>query len=164
MSFLKAAAVTPLALAAMIASVNTQAAQVRHTIQLEATVPSASFLVQPVDPDLTGKVQTLSWNPGSESLDALRAPFYAKHTGGSIEASVLDIPVLSSATETIDLTVKFNNVELGTTPVEVLDKPEAALSPTVYLDIEPVEPATGGYKEGYYVGNVNLAFDAVLKP
>ena len=161
MSFLKTAAVAPLALAVLFASVNSQAAQVRHTIQLEATVPSSSFLVQPVDPDLTGKVQTLAWNPGAEALDALRAPFYAKHTAGSIEASMLDVPVLSSATETIALTVQFNSVTLSTTPVEVLDAPAAALSPTVYLDIEPTKPATGGYKEGYYVGNVNLAFDAV---
>lgn len=164
MSFIKNAVLAPLAIAALAASVSSQAAQIRHTIQLEASVPSSSFLVQPVDPDLTAKVNPLSWNPGAESLDALRAAFYAKHTAGSIEASVLDLPVLSSATETINLNVKFNGVALGTTPVPVLSKDEAALSPTVYLDIEPVKPTTGGYKEGYYVGNVNLAFDAVLVP
>lgn len=164
MSFIKNAVLAPLAVAAMAASLSSQAAQVRHTIQLEATVPSASFMVQPVDPDLTAKVNKLAWNPGSESIDALRAAFYAKHTGGSIEASVLDLPVLSSATDTIDLKVKFNGVELGIDPEEVLDAPQAALSPTVYLDIEPLKPTTGGYKEGVYVGNVNLAFDAVLTP
>lgn len=163
MSFIKNAVLAPLAIAALAASVSSQAAQIRHTIQLEASVPS-SFLVQPVDPDLTAKVNPLSWNPGAESLDALRAAFYAKHTAGSIEASVLDLPVLSSATDTINLNVKFNGVALSTTPVAVLSKAEAALSPTVYLDIEPVKPTTGGYKEGYYVGNVNLAFDAVLVP
>ena len=164
MSFIKNAVLAPLAIAALAASVSSQAAQIRHTIQLEASVPSSSFLVQPVDPDLTAKVNTLNWNPGSESIEALRAPFYAKHTAGSIEASVLDLPVLSSATNTIGLKVSFNGVELGTDAKEVLNKEEAALSPTVYLDIEPVKPATGGYKEGLYVGNVNLAFDAVLPP
>lgn len=164
MSFIKNAVLAPLAIAALAASVSSQAAQIRHTIQLEASVPSSSFLVQPVDPDLTAKVNPLSWNPGAESLNALRAAFYAKHTAGSIEASVLDLPVLSSATDTINLNVKFNGVALSTTPVAVLSKAEAALSPTVYLDIEPVKPTTGGYKEGYYVGNVNLAFDAVLVP
>lgn len=163
MSLIKTAIVAPVALAALALSISGQAAQIRHTVQLQASIPSSSFMVQPIDPDLTGKVNILAWNPGTESLDALRAPFYAKHTAGSIEASVLDVPVLSSASETIGLDVKFNGVTLGTTPVEVLDKPAAALSPTVYLDIEPVKPGTG-YVEGTYVGNVNLAFDAVIVP
>lgn len=161
MSLIKIAILAPLALAALAASVSSQAAQIRHTIQLEASVPSASFMVQPVDPDLVTRVNRLSWNPGSETLDALREPFYAKHTAGSIEASVLDLPVLSSATESVPLTVKFNNVTLGTLALEVLDKAAAAGSPTVYLDIEAVKP-TGGFVEGTYVGNVNLAFDAVI--
>jgi hypothetical protein len=164
MSLLKNAVIAPLAIAAMAASLGSQAAQIRHTIQLEASVPSSSFLVQPVDPDLVGKVNKLNWNPGSETLDSLRAPFYAKHTAGSIEASVLELPVLSSANDSITLKVKFNGEDLGTAPVPVLNAAEAALAPTVYLDIEPVKPTTGGYKEGVYVGNVNLAFDAVLTP
>ena len=161
---IKNAVLAPLAIAALFAAVNSQAAQIRHTIQLEASVPSSSFLVQPVDPDLTAKRNTLAWNPGAETIEPLRAPFYAKHTAGSIEASVLDAPVMTSATDSIALNVKFNSVALGVTPVVVLTKAEAALSPTVYLDIEPVKPTTGGYKEGTYVGNVNLAFDAVIIP
>lgn len=161
MTLLKTALLAPLAFAALAASVSSQAAQIRHTIQLEASVPSSSFMVQPVDPDLVTRVNRLNWNPGAETLDALREPFYAKHTAGSIEASVLDLPALSSATETISLTVKFNGKTLSTTPVEVLDKPAAALAPTVYLDIEAVKP-TAGFVEGTYVGNVNLAFDAVI--
>lgn len=161
MSLIKNAVIAPLALAALATSLTSQAAQVRHTIQLEASVPSAAFLVQPVDPDLTAKVNTMTWNPGAETINSLRAPFYAKHTAGSIEASVLDVPVMNSATDSITLTVKFNGINLSTTPVEVLSKPEAALAPTVYLDIEPTKP-TAGYKAGTYVGNVNLAFDAVI--
>lgn len=163
MSILKKAVLAPLAIATLAASVSAQAAQVRHTIQLEATVPSSSFMVEPVNQDLVTKVNILKWQPGAETFEALREPFYAKHTAGSIEASVLDVPTLSSATETIDLNIKFNGKPLSTTPTEVLAKAEAALAPTVYLDIDPVKPAAG-FKEGLYVGNVNLAFDAVLIP
>ncbi|MNJ57608.1 hypothetical protein D3C77_532030 [compost metagenome] len=107
----------------------------------------------------------LNYNPVAEALETLRKQFVAKHTAGTIEGSVLVTPELQdiAGTEKIALQVSFNNKPLTTTPVEVATASEAAAGATVWLEIKPTKPA-GGYKAGTYEGNVQLSFDAVVKP
>ncbi|MNJ40322.1 CS1 type fimbrial major subunit [compost metagenome] len=165
MSALKKLVLAPFAVAALAVSVQAMAAKDQHTIQLEATIPSLVFHVQPVDGSWIPVTQTLQYSSATDSLDTLRKEFYAKHTAGTIEASVLNTPALQniSGTETIDLNVSFNNKALSSTPVEVVTETDAGLGVTAWLEIQPVKPAAG-YVAGTYEGNVQLAFDAVVAP
>ncbi|MDD2058623.1 fimbrial protein [Pseudomonas sp. GD03860] len=165
MSALKKIILAPVALVALAVSVQAMAQQERKTIQLEATIPSLEFHVEPVDNSWIGTPQVLGWNPIAGSLDTLRKQFFAKHTAGSIEASLLNTAELQSivGNDKIDLEVSFNNKALSTTGVEVLTEAEAEQGSTVWLEIKPTTPA-GGYVAGNYEGNVQLAFDAVLAP
>ncbi|MNJ44095.1 CS1 type fimbrial major subunit [compost metagenome] len=164
MTSLKKIILAPFALAALAVSAQTMAAtQERHTVQLEATIPSQVFHVQPVDGSWLPNTQVLNYNPVTETLETLRKQFFAKHTAGTIEASLLTTPELQdiASPEKIALQVSFNNTAVTTTPVEVVNAAESLAGITTFLEIKPTKPVTG-YKAGIYEGNVQLAFDAVV--
>ncbi|GGU64927.1 adhesin [Pseudomonas laurentiana] len=152
----------PFAFVAAAFSVQAVASPINHTIQLEAVVPTADFYVIPNDSSWIGNTQVLSYNPVNGELSSLVKQFDVLHTAGSIEGALLAPAVLTSATDNIQLTVKFNNKTLTTTAQEVVSETQAAAPSVVNFEIAPVKPAAGGYKPGVYTGNVQLTFDAKI--
>lgn len=162
MTFLKKTVLTPIAFAAVLASVQVVAAPINHTIQLEAVVPTSDFYVIPSDTSWIGNTQTLNYNPVTEELTSLTKQFDVKHTAGSITGKLLTPAIIGSAGNNIPLTVKFNTKTLDTTAQEVVSTAQASTPSVVNLEIIPVKPTTGGYIPGNYTGNVQLSFDAVI--
>ncbi|ROM93893.1 CS1 type fimbrial major subunit [Pseudomonas brassicacearum] len=159
--FKKFAIAAPLAALALGSSVVFAASETRHTIQLTAHVPTKTFHVQPVDPDLVIRDQVLSYNPATGDLSTLRAAFDTRHTAGAIEASLESAATLFNGSDTVPLTVKFNGKDLKVgTAQEVLSEADAAAGRRVDLEIIPTKPADG-YAAGDYTGTVSMIFDAV---
>lgn len=158
MNFMKSALFAVAAAASLQAFANDP---VTHTISLEATVPSSDFFVLPKDNSWINTSQVLSYTASTGNLSSLSKQFEVKHTAGAIEGKLLSTAEITSATGSIDLVVKFNNVVLSTTGTQVVTKANAATTSTVLLDIAPVKP-TAGYAPGTYTGNVQLQFDAVI--
>nr|WP_319527639.1 CS1 type fimbrial major subunit [Pseudomonas laurentiana] len=161
MTFLKKSVFMPFAFVAAAFSVQAVASPITHTVQLEAVVPTADFYVMPNDSSWIGNTQILSYNPVTGDLSSLLKQFDVVHSAGSIKGALLAPAVLTSATDSIPLTVKFNNKTLTTTSQEVVAAAQAATPSVVNFEIAAVKPTTGGYKPGNYTGNVQLTFDAV---
>ncbi|RAI71488.1 fimbrial assembly protein [Pseudomonas fluorescens] len=163
--FKKIAIATPMAILALSSSMAFAVGEARHSINIVAKVPTNTFHVLPVDPDLIGKDQHLSYNPITDQLSTLRAQFDTKNTNGSIHAMLESEAYLSNGViaDKVPLTVTFNNKTLSqTAPVEVVGEAESTPGARVDLVITPTKPATGGYKPGDYTGVVAMRFDAVL--
>lgn len=160
MNFLKKAILAPLAFVAAAASVHAVAAPINYNIQLEAFVPKDTFYVLPSDNTWIGDAQKLSYNPVTKDLTSLNKRFDVLNIAGSISAKLLSTATMASGGDVIDLTVKFNRVELSTVDQEVVSTAQAANPSVVSLEIIPVKPAAG-YAPGTYMGNVQLSFDAV---
>ncbi|MEB5932393.1 fimbrial protein [Pseudomonas mosselii] len=162
MSSLKKFIVAPLAVFALSASVHSMAAPINHTIMLQATVPTKDFYVLPSDSTWIGNVQQLQYNAVTGDLSSLVKTFDVKNTAGNVTAQVTSSASLAGPA-VIPLTVKFNGIALGATPVEVVKADVAKAATTAKLEIIPVKPAAG-YVAGTYDGNINLTFDAGIKP
>jgi hypothetical protein len=72
--FKKFAIAAPLALLAM-SSTAFAAGEASHSISLVATVPTTSFFVVPVDPDLVNKDQDMSYNPATGKMTEVKGYF-----------------------------------------------------------------------------------------
>lgn len=156
----KFAIAAPLAAVALGSSVVFAASETRHTIQLTAHVPTSTFHVQPVDPDLVIRDQVLNYNLATSDLSTLRAAFDARHTAGAIEASLESEATLFNGSDAVPLIVKFNGTGLKVgSPQEVLSVADAAAGRRVDLEIIPTKPAEG-YVAGDYTGTVSMVFDA----
>jgi len=162
MTFLKKAALTPIAFAAVLASVQAVAAPINHTIQLEAFVPTSAFHVMPSDPSWIGNTQTLNYNTVTGELTSLTKQFDVKNIAGAISGKLHTAAILGSAGNTIPLTVKFNSITLDTTDKEVVGASQASTPSVVNLEIIPQRPVGGDYAPGTYTGNVQLSFDAII--
>jgi hypothetical protein len=159
---LKKTVLTPLAVLFAATSLQAVAADpISHTIQLEAFVPTDEFHVLPVDPSWIGVPQSLNYDVATGNLSSLNELFSVKHSAGPIHASLTSAALLTNGPDQIDLSVKFNNVVLTTTPVEVVTQAAAATVSRVPLAIAAIKPG-GNYKPGNYTGNVNLQFDAIV--
>jgi hypothetical protein len=156
--------VFPLFVIAINYSMVCAADSARSSISLVATVPSKTFHVQPVDPDLLVKDQVLNYNLASGDLSTFRAQFDTSHTAGRIEASLESSAELYNGVTAVPLKVTFNGVELavGTSKL-VLTKAEAKVGRRVDMIVTPTKPA-GGYESGSYTGRVVMVFDAVIEP
>jgi hypothetical protein len=131
----------------------------REVFEVHVSIPTASFYVVPVDPQLVQREQRLPFNTVTSQLGALRAPFDVKNTTGSIGARLGEEAYLSNGLDRIDLRVKFNNVELGLDTTHVVSAAEARPGQRVHLEIAAIRPADG-YSSGEYFGTVHMVFDA----
>lgn len=148
---------------ALVLPVFVMAATLEHTIKLQASVPTSTFSVLPSDPTWIGDVQNLAYNGYTGKLDSFSKPFDVKNTSGAVNAYLTAAPLLAGPNDNIQLTVKFNNTELGGTTTEVVNAAQAQAGHIANLEIIPVEGAVA-YQGGTYVGNVHVAFDAMITP
>lgn len=159
MKLLNCALLAPVALTLFAATA--QAAAINHTVLLSAEIPTDDFHVEPRDMGWIGQVQKFEYNVATKQLQPIEKVFEAKHTTNGIHGSMTtNAQLIGKGTSNIALTVKFNGVELTTTPAEVLDAAEAAPGKQVTLEIIPAPNAGPSYEPGDYKGQVNLAFDA----
>lgn len=149
--------------AVFVLSAHAVAAPMEHTIKLQASVPTATFVVLPSDPGWIGDVQVLSYNSFTGKLGSFSKPFNVKNTTGAINAHLTAEPLLAGPNDNIKLAVKFNNAELTETSSEVVSATQAKDGHIANLDIIPVE-AADAYKGGTYAGNVHISFDAMVTP
>ena len=156
MKFLKTALLSAVA----VASLQAVADPITHTISLEAVVPSSNFFVLPKDNSWISQTQVLSYSVYTGDLSTLTKQFDVRHTAGAISGKLLSSAALTSATDSIPLTVKFNNITLSTSDATVVSAAAAATTSTVNLEISAQR--NGDYAPGNYSGNVQLSFDAVI--
>ena len=144
------------------ASLQAMAEPITHTIALEATVPTSDFYVTPNDSSWVNKTQKLTFSAATGNLSSVTKQFDVKNVAGSITCKLLSTATLTSGTNSIPLTVKFNNAVLSTTDTTVLTKANAVAASSVNLEITPVRPTGGDYTPGKYSGNVQLSFDSSI--
>lgn len=162
MIFLKKTTVVPLVFSIVAVSTQVFADPVDHTVMLQATVPTTDFYVLPSESGWIGNVQELGYNANTSTLGSLKKSFDVKHSAGGITAQLTSSSILASSTDNIDLTVKFNGVELKTTSVEVVTQSQASAHSTANLEVIPNMPK-GGYAPGKYTGSISMLFDAQIK-
>nr|WP_199065947.1 CS1 type fimbrial major subunit [Chromobacterium sp. ASV5] len=155
--------------AVALASVWGAAAAEQTPLQLtvEARIPSDSFYVTPVG-GWGGQVQSMNWQPGTQSLEPLRKTLEMKSSLGAIQGYLEEAAVLysSNGQSNIALNVKVadKKLDIGSDKkVEVMSAVNAAASKRVTLEVEPVKPS-GGYLAGQYSAVVNMMFESVAPP
>lgn len=156
--FKKIAIAAPLALLAM-SSTAFAAGEASHSISLVATVPTTSFYVVPVDPDLVNKDQDMSYNPATGKMREVKGYFDVRNSDGSVHASLNGLPYLQSGIDQIPLDVEFNGKLLNQVPQMVVGEDESDSSYRALLKIAP--RATAKYTPGDYTGTIAMVFDAV---
>jgi hypothetical protein len=156
--FKKIAIAAPLALLAM-SSTAFAANEASHSISLVATVPTNSFYVVPVDPDLVNKDQDMSYNPATGKMTEVKGYFDVRNSNGSVHASLSGYPYLQSGTDQIPLDVEFNGKILNQMPQMVVGEDESDSSYRALLKIAPRASST--YAPGDYTGTIAMVFDAV---
>lgn len=162
--FKKLAIVVPMAFLAMASTAAFAAEQASHSIDLKAHVPTNSFYVLPVNAEIISAEQVIVYDLPSMKFKPFVESFDAKHTAGSINASVdMATANLYNGNTKIDLGVEFNGVKLNGTGQEVISAVNAKAGTRVDLKITPAAAtAPTGYAPGDYTGTVALTFDAVV--
>jgi len=89
------------------------AAREEAVFQVSVKVPTSDFYVLPLNPGFLEREQTLSWNPVTETLTALREYFDVKNVLGAVDAYLAYEPVLFNGSDNIALKVTFNQQVLG---------------------------------------------------
>lgn len=134
------------------------AARFVEQFEVSVTIPTLEFYVLPVDPRVMQQDQRLNWNLATLKLSKLRADFDVKNTNGGISARLTERAYLLGDFGEIDLSVKFNNIQLSLNAQPVVD--DARAGRRVPLEIAAVEPPKG-YKADHYYGTVHILFEAV---
>jgi hypothetical protein len=132
-------------------------------ITVEAVVPSSTGLqVSPVG-DWAGQTQSMRWNIATQRLDPIQQQVDMKSGLGAITAYLTTDAMLTSAGNTIDLSVSVAGQELqvgASNAVEVATPVEAAASKRAAVAIVAAAAAAGGYAHGNYQGNVFMMFES----
>lgn len=69
---------------------------IEKQVLITATVPTASFFVEPVGGNWMNDPQNMAWNPHMETLSPIRKQLEAKSTVGPITAHLLTPAVVTS--------------------------------------------------------------------
>ncbi|SDA95294.1 CS1 type fimbrial major subunit [Pseudomonas sp. NFACC15-1] len=154
--------VTAIALGAvaMSASLAYAADDARSSIHISANIPTQQFHVQPRNPDF-GKDEYMYYDPVKNDLSVLRETFDVKNTDGSVHAYLpAGQASLSNGRDEIALLVRFNNVTLLSTPLEVVD--DATSTPGTQAEMV-IRAATTPLptQTGLYNADFTVIFDAV---
>lgn len=134
------------------------AARSVEQFEVSVTIPTLEFYVLPVDPRVMEQDQRLNWSLATLKLSTLRADFDVKNTNGGISARLTERAYLQGEFGEIDLSVKFNNIQLSLNSQPVVN--DARAGRRVPLEIAAMEPPTG-YKAGDYHGTVHILFEAL---
>ncbi|MFG3448014.1 MULTISPECIES: CS1 type fimbrial major subunit [unclassified Stenotrophomonas] len=153
------------AAAALILTPAAMAATEQFPVQVtvEAVVPSANGLqISPVG-DWAGQTQNMRWNIATQRLDPIQQQIDMKSGLGAIQAYLTTDAVLTSAGNTIDLTVAVAGQDLqvgAANALEVASPTEAAASKRAAVAITAAAPAGESYVHGTYQGNVFMMFES----
>lgn len=149
-----------LGLAALSVSPLHAADDARSSIHITANIPTQQFHVQPRNPDF-GKDEYMYYDPVKNHLSVLRETFDVKNTDGSVHAYLpAGQASLTNGRDYIPLLVRFNNVTLLATPLEVVDDatstPGTQAEMVIQASALPLPDQTGLYNADFTV-----IFDAV---
>lgn len=132
-------------------------------VTVEAVVPSPTGLqISPVG-DWVGRTQQMRWNLATQRLDPIQQQLDMKSGLGAIEAYLSTDAVLTSAANSIALTVTVAGKDLAVgeaNKVEVATTIEAAASKRADVSIAAAAPTGAGYVQGNYQGNVFMMFES----
>ncbi|MHC8403967.1 MULTISPECIES: CS1 type fimbrial major subunit [unclassified Pseudomonas] len=157
--FKKFAIAAPLAVLALGSSAVFAAGEAAHSISIVAHVPSKSFYVLPVDPDLVTKDQDMSYVESTNSMKTINSFFDLHNSNGSVHSSLAYMPKLYAGASVIPLKVEMNGVELSLTPQQIVGEEE---SNTNYRAPFKISAVGTTFNPGDYTGTVAMTFDAVL--
>ncbi|MBW8373990.1 CS1 type fimbrial major subunit [Stenotrophomonas sp.] len=133
-------------------------------VTVEAVVPSPTGLqISPVG-DWAGRTQPMRWNLSTQRLDPIQQQIDMKSGLGAIEAYLSTDALLTSAANSIALTVTVAGKVLAVgaaNKAEVASSIEAAASKRVDVTIAAAAPTGPGYAQGNYQGNVFMMFESV---
>ncbi|KIY39265.1 MULTISPECIES: CS1 type fimbrial major subunit [Pseudomonas] len=150
-----------LPIAALVAGQALADDPIEKQVLITATVPTASFYVEPVGGNWMNDPQDMAWNSFQGTLTPVRKQLQAKSTIGPITAHLLSPAVVSSGLDAIDLDVKIGDTVLTTNATEILSAAAAAPGAIVDFEVAPQVPA-GGYKPGAYQGLVSMMFETAV--
>ena len=163
--FKKIAISAPVLALAFVSSA-AMAVPINVPVEVRADIPSSDFYVQPSKLDTVQQPQQLAWDMDNSELKGISRNFRAKSsvstgTAPAIKASLTAPAFITSGEDDIQLTVKFNDVDLTDgSEKEVFAADTAKVEVIAPLSIEPIPPTVGDYKEGNYTGFVRVMFDA----
>lgn len=124
-------------------------------------LPKTNFIVTTPDSDpWLGKPQRMEWDIPRRQFHPLHKQLLIQSSVGAVSARLLDNPQLSNGAESINLTVKLNQVELGLRNSPVLSATDAVEQNLVQLSISTKPRADGRpYFPGTYSGIVTLILE-----
>lgn len=108
-------------------------------------------------------MQNMRWNIATQRLDPIQQQIDMKSGLGAIQAYLTTDAVLTSAGNTIDLTVAVAGQDLqvgAANALEVASPTEAAASKRAAVAITAAAPAGESYVHGTYQGNVFMMFES----
>lgn len=156
--------------AAVLGGGAAQAADSRQSykIELEATIPSDTFQILPVESGWINQKQEMVFNFVTKKLQPFEKQFQYKNTAGAIQASLTTAgsdgkAILSNGNDkdNIPLTVTFNGIELGNTAVTVVTEADAKAGGRTALRIS--QAGTGALTaNGSFTGTVAMLFEPVV--
>lgn len=135
---------------------------VSKSVDVFANIPTAEFYVEPDGTWMT-QPQELVYDVVTGAL----RPFdgnrmVARSTSGAIQARLDNAAIMTSGSDSIDLTVSVNNIALTTTNAQILSAAEAGTRTFMPFKIEAVAAGANGYAAGNYQGTVNMTFETPL--
>lgn len=154
---------------AVLGSVAAHAADSQsYTINLTATVPSASFQVIPVDAGWIDQTQDMGYDIATSKLKVFEKQFQYKNTAGGIQATLTGNlntdgkPQLSNGSDVIPLAVSFNNVALSKTATTVVTAEAAKTGGRTALKISQADDKALAVN-GSFTGSVAMIFEPVVQ-
>ena len=132
---------------ALLVAGSAMAVDIRKQVEVIVQVPSQEFYVQ-AEGGWDQRSQALSYNVMQQRLRPL-----------TIQARLVQQPVITSGSDSIPLTVKVNGRELNLIAQEVLSAADSSVQ--AYMPVQ-ISAADGPYAPGQYQGFVNLIFETPL--
>lgn len=132
--------------------------RIDHTVTITATVPTDAFYVEPLGGNWMNDPQNMSYRPFDATFEPVRKQLSMKSTTGAIQAKMLNLPAMTSGTDTIGLDVVIAGKKLNLTSQPVVLEADAKNGAVVDFMVAAVKPTTG-FKPGNYQGIVNMVFE-----
>jgi len=132
---------------------------IEKQVQVIATVPTATFYVEPVGGGWMNDPQELPWNSFQSAFGTINKQLQVKSTVGAIAAYLMSPAVISDGANSIGLDVKVAGKSLGTASAEVVNAADANAGSVVGFQIAAKAPGTGSFVPGNYQGLVSMVFE-----
>ena len=130
-----------------------------HVLDVRATIPSATFKVEPVT-GVWPSVVTLPYAESTKTFLEYKIPMKVLANEG-LYAFVGTEPNLRNGATIVPLTVTMNGTDLTTTPASIIKNATQGSSQTHYMDlvVKGTSAISGSPVSGRYAGTVDLQFE-----